>query len=115
MKLKTSVHDSDITLSSPEKTIGWTFSIIFLIAGTCFIYALNNFSFSIPETNWFYSLILYVTIVGYPVTLVAFSVISITVLHYVIGRKVDILDFMYAMNCNVLFLIAIVSLTLILV
>lgn len=113
MNIKLRIPDKDIVVSTQDKMIGYVFSILFIMAGTLFTYGLNHFSFAIPETNVWLQTILFATIKIFPLTLTAFSLISIATLHYIIGRKVDILDFLYAVNCNVLFLSVISIITLV--
>lgn len=109
MLFQLSVPDEDLTINKYDKRLSVFLSIALLICGYALCLSFNDFSLSLPQSSSITAALLFITYLCYPITTIVFSLISITTLHYIIGRKVDISDFMYAMMCNVLFLNAIVA------
>jgi len=115
MLFQLSIPDQDVPINKQDKRLASFISVALLMFGYTLCLSMNDFSFSLPHhSNSIISALLFITFFCYPVTTIVFSLISITTLHYIIGRKVDVADFMYAMMCNVLFLNVIVAILLVL-
>lgn len=114
MLFQLSVPDEDLSINKYDKRLAVVISIALLMFGYALCLSMNDFSLRLPESNSISEALLFITYLCYPVTTVVFSLISITAVHYILGRKVDVADFMYAMMCNVLFLNVIVAMLFVL-
>lgn len=114
MLFQLSVPDKKLIMNKYDKRLSAVLSVALLIFGYTLCLSMNDFSLSLNQSNSISEALLFIAYLCYPATTVMFSLISITAVSYILRRKVDIADFMYAMMCNVLFLNVIVAILFVL-